>query len=220
MANRRMITKDTFEDLNFERLERVNQYIYFVATLYADDEGYIKLSELIYRARTNNKEILSLVEAGFFELSNEIISIKNWLNEQEIKSDRFKESLLKQYFSERRQNGDNLETKRIHNVSLDKSRLEKSRVGEVLKTYNEVWKANVKSSKAWQSNYTKWLEDYTHEDIIQAIRNMRQQAWIKTLPDRFNLESFFRTDKDWIGACLDLQVKENKDTRDGMGRLA
>lgn len=119
-----MITKDTFEDINFEKLSKTAQYTYWVASLYADDEGYLKLTELKFRSNCTSLDTDALQAGNFMEIRGEICYLLNWENEQSIKNDRFKESVLKQHFSgeepQRIQTGSKMESQnRVDKISIN-----------------------------------------------------------------------------------------------------
>lgn len=199
MANRRMLSKDTFEDLEFEKLSRIAQYTYFVATLYADDEGYIKLSELKFRSGCTKSETDELQNGNFLEFGGEVVRLKNWEREQTIKKDRFRESFLKQGFKpvepKWSQSGAKVETQ----SRVDKSRVDKniytpssSKLGidEKYKFYvdmiNQIGSRAFKYSdnKAKNQFKARIMEGYTGEDFKKAI--------IAAYSDEYHKETRFK----------------------------
>lgn len=73
-----------------------------------------------------------------------------------------------------------------------------------LNKWNEVMKTNLKSSKSWESNLEKWLEDFTEDDILKAIENIPRHNWLK---DKATPDIFFRTNQSWIDQCLNIKKR-------------
>lgn len=133
---------------------------------------------------------------------NRLITIRNWGryqgSEQQIEQQVNNEWTT----SEQRVNTN----KNVKNGKNEKNNNKtKNEIKQVKEVYNETYGCSIKSSKAWEKNFLRWREDYTLEEIIKAIKNMKKHDWIGKLNKRFPLEAFFRTDKDWIQQCLEVQ---------------
>lgn len=203
------------------------QALYFQLGMNADDDGYCE-HEMVMRMTNAQKDDLKVLEAKsfVFVFDEYVLVILDWKENNYIRSDRYTPSKYLEIFpiTEDIRAGipdvipvvDTLDTQvRLGKVRLGKERTKKvsafeSECLKILETYNQVYGTNKKSYRAWINNYTKWREDYSFEEINCAINNMKSHPWIGKLSDPFSLESFLRTDKDWISQCKDL-VKDSKE---------
>ncbi len=76
---------------------------------------------------------------------------------------------------------------------------------EILTTWNDVYKQELKSVRAIASNYVYWREIYEPQEIIKAIRSS-PSTWLSGKP----IETFFRRKNpngenvDYISQCLNV----------------
>lgn len=78
----------------------------------------------------------------------------------------------------------------------------KKETDQILEKFNLVTNKNFKSSTSWESNFKKWRDDFSMEEILKAIENMPRQKWFRENNDAQNPTVFFRTSNDWITQCL------------------
>lgn len=95
-----------------------------------------------------------------------------------------------------------INSKIINNKYKDKK--QKTKRQEILNKFNEILKTSYSSTTAWENNYKKWLEEFSQEQIIQAIGNIPKHPWLRD--KKVTPAMFFRTDKDWIDQCLNLST--------------
>lgn len=179
-----MINKDKAEDPKFEAMSVASQFTNYTASLYADDEGFIKVSELIYRSHCSRKEINENIENKFFEENNGILKINNWEIEQELKKDRVKKSVLKGYFddvdnseTERRQTGDNLSPQnRLEENRIDKN--SNTSVGEdsiqfkfddFINYFNSKFKTKFKPTDSLKKKFQNRRSSFSKEELKDCI---------------------------------------------------
>ncbi|MEK6878374.1 MAG: hypothetical protein AABY22_02135, partial [Nanoarchaeota archaeon] len=83
---------------------------------------------------------------------------------------------------------------------------------EILIIWNEVYKQNLKSFRAIESNYAYWREVYEFNEIMQAISNSKE-TWLSGKP----IETFFRRKNpngelvDYISQALNIIKEESKE---------
>ncbi|CUS26829.1 Putative DNA replication protein [Paucilactobacillus oligofermentans DSM 15707 = LMG 22743] len=93
MANRRMLCKDIVESDLFYELTLLQQALYMHLSVLADDDGFVG------NAKTTTKiiggeesDLLRLVELSFLIKFDRIYLISDWLINNQLKNDRYKES--------------------------------------------------------------------------------------------------------------------------------
>lgn len=96
MANRRMFTKQLNEDLKFEKLSVEGKWMVLISLLYADDDGYIKVKDILHHSGVD-QSVLSTLEPDFLIVDNEVAFIKIFQETQTLQGDRYTPSVLSQY---------------------------------------------------------------------------------------------------------------------------
>lgn len=69
------------------------------------------------------------------------------------------------------------EKKRGRGSRKNNSPLKEKELQTILEFFNTTFDRQYKSVKAWKENASYWLEDYSIEDIKQAIANWRKYGW-------------------------------------------
>lgn len=93
MAQRRMITRDLNEDINFEKLPSQSKWMLTVALLYSDCDGYIKVKDILFYSQEKS-EFLDPLQPHFIIIDNDIAYITVFQDTQTLKRDRYKPSAL------------------------------------------------------------------------------------------------------------------------------
>ena len=76
-----------------------------------------------------------------------------------------------------------------------------------LNEFNSLWGTKYVSHRAWFKNFTKWREDYTLEQILDAMKNAKNHPFYK---DKLNPDMLLRSHEDRIGQLLNFGGKEDK----------
>ncbi|TGY64018.1 hypothetical protein [Limosilactobacillus reuteri] len=87
MANRRLISKSIHQSDKFLQLSIEDRYLYDELVLYADDDGFcsqLTMINIINRFTDDNYQ--ELERAGFIIVSDGVVLIVDWLNNQDLKN--------------------------------------------------------------------------------------------------------------------------------------
>lgn len=150
MANRRMFTKTITESDAFLELPLSTQALYFHLSMQADDDGFVNGPKKIMRMIGSSKNEYDLLVGRKFllEFDDGIIVIKHWLMHNQLRKDRYKETVYTQQkemlFTKANKaytldstKGEPLVAKRLPNgcqtVALGKVSLGKESIGKVSK---------------------------------------------------------------------------------------
>jgi uncharacterized phage protein (TIGR02220 family) len=144
MAERRMFAKTIIDSDDFIDMPLSTQALYFHLSMRADDEGFINNPKKIMRmigASQNEMELL-LAKKYVLSFDSGVVVIKHWHIHNYIQKDRFKPSLYREerdsiilsdtkIYTERVQDGYNMDTKSVQIGDTGKVRLGKVRLGKV-----------------------------------------------------------------------------------------
>lgn len=93
MANRRMLCKDIVESDLFYELTPLQQSLYMHLSVLADDDGFVGNAKITTKSVGGNEsDLLQLVELSFLIKFDRIYLISDWLINNQLKNDRYKES--------------------------------------------------------------------------------------------------------------------------------
>lgn len=74
-----------------------------------------------------------------------------------------------------------------------------------IEKFNSLRNTNYKISNELKKNYDYWNKTFTDEQILQAVENIPNHQWLKTI--EYTPTIFLRTNKDWIDQCLNIKKK-------------
>ena len=141
MFTKKVVESDAFLDLPFSA-----QCLYFHLNMNADDDGFLNSPGKIIRiAGASQEDLQTLIDKRFIlDFGNGVIVIKHWKMHNTLKKDRYKPTQYKKQFAllstkengaytERNQDGSNLEPEWNHSIGKDsvvKESIGKGSVGE------------------------------------------------------------------------------------------
>lgn len=94
-----------------------------------------------------------------------------------------------------------------NNMNINKNNKETK---QILEVFNKVTGKDLKSSLSWEKNFKRWRLEYSLEEIIKAIENMKYHKWFIENQTAQKPDVFFKTNKDWISDCLQVRKKKKE----------
>lgn len=181
MANRRMFSKEVTNSDEFMDMPLSSQALYFHLWMNADDDWFVSPKWICRLVQAKEDDLKVLIAKWFcIPFENSVIVITHWKTNNEIKSDRKKDTIYKEHLQMLGlDNGKyKLETKCIQDVSdvdtqdsIGKDRLGEVRLGEEREEYTS---SNEEEPMA--------MEEFWKPDVNKVIEVMKQScndAWLQ-----------------------------------------
>jgi uncharacterized phage protein (TIGR02220 family) len=204
MAERRMFAKTIIDSDAFIDMPLSTQALYFHLSMRADDEGFINNPKKIMRmigASQNEMELL-LAKKYVLSFDSGVVVIKHWHIHNYIQKDRFKPSLYSEerdsvilsdnkIYTERVQDGYNMDTRsvqigdtgkvRLGKVSIGKDSIDNIPYSEIVNILNSVCETKFKPSSEKTKTLIKarFNEGFTVDDFKTVITK-KAKEWIGT----------------------------------------
>ena len=236
MARRRMFSLDVVDTDRFACMSKGARYLYYELGVRADDDGFIgSPMRIIKMTESTTDDLEELTNNGFIiKFNTGIIVIKDWLQNNQIRSDRYKPTV---YTDERQQIGIDESAKKyvfIGNQAetngkpsdipngnqrypqnrVDKDNLGKNNLGKLLEPeqivnlFNDICKSYepVRNYMVYSSVLSTCIcFGYTEHDYRLAFTNAENSNYLKGLTENKTFQSEF----DWILEHLE-EVKNGK----------
>jgi hypothetical protein len=242
--------------MDFITLPKDIQLLYFRLGLNADDDGFVEAYSVIKLFEFTEEDLKALEEKGLIKIfANNVVHISDWFENNYIPKDRHHASVYtKKYgrylpcIQDVYGSVDNLDTEvKLSKVKISKVKLSKVKDTEVspkkpstknnrledyrviIEHFNQTFQRKVSSFVAWKDNCNFWLENYTLQQIKDAMSEWKRGGWIWKSKDGKDyipsLETLFRTQNaqgkcDYIGQLLERSVLNSPETRRSLDPLA
>ena len=104
MANRRMFSKKISESKKFTRMSIDSRLLYYDLGMQADDEGFVEADNVMHMTGVGSEALNELADNKYVCILDEsgLCWITGWFENNQIKSDRFKQSVYHDYVDELR----------------------------------------------------------------------------------------------------------------------
>lgn len=205
MANKRMFSKDVVVGDKFLDLPFNSQLLYFHLGVNGDLRGFVEPKGVIRMIGLKIEDLKPLIEGGFVLLfESGVLVVTHWKVNNNLREDREAETrfinefnsltCINNEYSLREYSG-NTPVKlppRIGKYRIGKDRdtevesksnkhlkeeKKKQNALTILGWFNQAIGTNFKSTRGFEDNLEFWLEEYSEEDVKQAIVYIAQGKW-------------------------------------------
>lgn len=238
MANKRMFSLDVVDTDTFIEMPATSQNLYFHLGMRADDDGFVSSPRKIMKMLgCGNDDLRILVERQYVILfESGVIVLTDWnVNNNKIKSDRYKPTRFQNELAELSQKGDvyrlknSLEPVWNRNGSsvepqsrLDKNRIDKSNINTIVPNVPEERSAQEINSVIslqlntgeeyliYEKQVKQWEEIYPSVNVINQLRAMK--GWCIANPTKRKTKTGInRFINNWLSKEQN-RPKPNKDS--------
>lgn len=201
MANKRMFSSKIIESADFLNLPHSTQNLYIHLSMGADDDGIVNNAKIVMRMTgCKPKDYQKLIENGYIiELSENLCVIKHWKINNNIRGDRYTQTIYpealqmldligKEYVKKDKENGNHFDnqnnnhfvTPNKYNTDKDNTKENDSLVCDIYEDFcNKLAKAYPQSRFDKETAYSMWKKrtNELNKDIQEASNLIGRAIW-------------------------------------------
>ena len=98
MANRRMFAKTIVESDDFLDMGATARLLYYDLGVQADDDGFVQPKRIMRMTGSSTDDLKVLITKGFLiPMDDKVLVVRDWLINNEIRRDRYKETVFQDH---------------------------------------------------------------------------------------------------------------------------